>query len=110
MMRLRAITSMMGVWATAVSTLLAGSPRLDCRCPDGRVKPFCLSILFQSACCDGSCCSEATRDGNGQATTKPSCCCRASQQSGEQPFLPPRSGPFDGVQEDLRGSESLYRF
>lgn len=91
MIRLRAITWAMGIWATAVSTLLAGMPHLQCRCPDGRIKPFCLSILFASTCCDRACCIDAAGSQSGHEiqpspSKKSCCCCQASQrpERGEQ--------------------------
>ena len=86
MIQFRAIIWAMGIWATAVSTLFAGLPHLQCRCPDGRIKPFCLSILIPSTCCDRSCCagpadSHAER-GNQGCRTKSCCCCEASRQAG----------------------------
>src|SRR5438046_1023049 len=60
----------------AIATLIAGSPHIHCRCPDGRVKFFCLSFARQnSCCCAGRCCS-APRQGEGCAQLAPhsSCC------------------------------------
>ena len=63
--------SVIGGWATAVMTLLAGLPHFECRCPDGHVKPFWLGLAsgVSSCCCGCSCCS---------SSTKPRCCCRPS--------------------------------
>ena len=47
------------VWLTALSTLMAGSPHLSCRCPDGSIKIFCfgsVSSMAQSATSHKSCC------------------------------------------------------
>lgn len=55
-------------WLTAVMTLVAGTPHVHCQCPNGNIKPFCLS-MFSSAsgcCCDGSCCAQASAAA---------CCC-----------------------------------
>jgi hypothetical protein len=81
------------VWAAALLTPVAGIPHVDCVCPDGHVKLFCLSFSFQSrACCRGSgCCSSGEggcsccgtkapvheTHGNGKA-----CCAHARQQRG----------------------------
>ncbi len=74
------------VWVTAVMTLVAGLPHFDCRCPDGRVKPFCLSFAFETSgcCCSGTCCSPTEESANrsGYGTTparqakKAPCCSR----------------------------------
>ena len=47
------------VWAAALLTPVAGTPHVDCVCPDGHVKLFCLNFSFKSGpcCCSGSCCS-----------------------------------------------------
>src|SRR5438552_5070598 len=57
-------------WLTAVMTLVTAVPHFDCRCPDGHVKPFCLSIsrAASGCCCGGTCCS-STEGGRS--------CCRA---------------------------------
>ncbi|HEV3259262.1 MAG TPA: hypothetical protein VG013_20510 [Gemmataceae bacterium] len=49
-------------------TLLTGTPHVDCFCPDGRVKPFCISLSWNSpaCCCGGECCTAAVSR----------CCCR----------------------------------
>jgi hypothetical protein len=60
------------VWLTAGMTLLAGVPHFDCRCPTGRVKPFCVGFTWEksSCCCGGGCCSS---NHNG------ACCCRGKK-------------------------------
>ena len=57
------------VWLTALLTLIAGSPRVQCRCPDGRLKPFCLAFLYRDAEGAGCCCG-----AKGQAASSGSCC------------------------------------
>jgi hypothetical protein len=54
------------VWAAALLTPVAGIPHVDCLCPDGHVKFFCLNFSSKSGpcCCGGACCSP---DGG--------CCC-----------------------------------
>jgi hypothetical protein len=80
------------VWAAALLTPVAGTPHVDCLCPDGHVKLFCLSFsLRPTACCGGgsccssggggcSCCSQPasvpTRHGKGKA------CCGHVRQRG----------------------------
>lgn len=57
------------VWSTATSLALATFPRIDCICPDGRTKSFCLNAYFGTAECSlaipkaagcrkSSCCQE----------------------------------------------------
>jgi hypothetical protein len=77
------------VWLTAAMTLLAGFPHLDCRCPDGRVKPFCLDLTSQAGrcCCGGAlypsarggkCCG-CPRGASADAPGKAECCGRLPQ-------------------------------
>lgn len=49
------------VWLTAILTGVAGAPHLDCICPNGQHKPFCLGSPSKttSCCCGGGCCSQA---------------------------------------------------
>jgi hypothetical protein len=55
MLRQLAISGL--VWLTAFSTLIAGSPHLSCRCPDGNLKLFCFALTPspQKCCADKSC-------------------------------------------------------
>src|SRR5947209_19392590 len=76
------------VWVTAAATLFAHTPRLQCRCPDGHVKPFCLSLFLPSSgcCCSGQCCGFEDHNRSGEcpaSTTTPAtdecpCCCQSS--------------------------------
>ena len=71
------------VCATAISTLIAGFPHLECKCANGRFKPFCLSIFVEnsSCCCDGACCC-ASNESTDSSNAKPhSCCCRGKPSS-----------------------------
>jgi hypothetical protein len=56
------------IWLTALMTLVAGVPHFACRCPDGRVKPFCMGTpsAKSGCCCRGTCCSPS--EGG-------TCCC-----------------------------------
>jgi hypothetical protein len=73
------------VWLTAAMTLVAGTPHFTCRCPNGRVKPFCFGTAFQKSgcCCNGECCcTKAATDCPCGKTSDPdaqpvisSCCC-----------------------------------
>ena len=40
-------------WLTAATTLLAAAPRVQCRCPDGRVTTFTVGQFVTPACCAG---------------------------------------------------------
>lgn len=71
------------VWLTALLTLVSGIPHVQCRCPSGRLKPFCLSFPFRSgasaSCCcaaggssSGSCCLAPDSPPAGE--TVPTCC------------------------------------
>jgi hypothetical protein len=72
------------VWLTAVTTLIAGIPHFDCRCPDGHVKPLCLAVTAEASgcCCGGSCCSAPATDSHSRGPAqagrarKKSCCAR----------------------------------
>lgn len=62
------------VWVTAVALTLASVPRIDCVCPNGRTKVFCLSSVFG-------------RPGNCQITPQPNrsspcgCCSHGNSQT-----------------------------
>ena len=56
------------VWATATSTLMASTPFILCRCPNGDVRIFgSASTAAKSPCCNVTCCP--SDDG------AKSCCC-----------------------------------
>jgi hypothetical protein len=75
------------VWLTVPTMLLASSPHIDCVCPNGSKKPFCLSaVLGDSACCcRGACCSSS----GPQKEKQTGCCCcknkRLRQMSESEP-------------------------
>lgn len=67
---------------TAIMTLIAGTPHFVCSCPNGRIKPFCLTLSSgKIGCCDGSCCS-------------------ASQEGDEKGFAAHASLPAAGIQKN----------
>lgn len=76
------------VWVTTAATVVAGMPRSDCLCPNGRVKPFCRGPAPGQVCCcadaagppgDFACaCSAHARPRGSDATQRP-CCCRTGQ-------------------------------
>lgn len=57
---------------TAALTVAAGAPRVQCVCPDGRVKPFCTDHPAR-----GCCCSQGT--AYDSAAANPCCCTAASR-------------------------------
>src|SRR5262249_34915238 len=73
------------VWLAALLALLAGSPRVQCRCPDGRLKPFCLGFLFRGAALVG--CRSAAQ---GQPAPHDGCCHSPGAPPAHQ-AAPPRS-------------------
>jgi len=63
-------------------TLIAGTPHFDCRCPNGRVKPFCLVGLTgkHGCCCEDSLC--AARASLSATVAQKSCCrCKAYDEA-----------------------------
>jgi hypothetical protein len=91
MRRFRKIAGVMMVWATAATTLLAGTPHFDCRCPDGSIKRYCFSSASgESSCCCSGTCSKANDDKSccrkqktsSQSTAKHACCCKQSKSQG----------------------------
>lgn len=53
------------VWLTALLTLFAGAPHVQCRCPSGRLKPFCLGFLFHNPAGGTCCCAGEAPDSGG---------------------------------------------
>jgi hypothetical protein len=89
MRRFQQIAGILIVWSTAATTLLAGTPHFDCRCPDGSIKRFCFNSTTSESpcCCSGTSCGSNSNDAKSccrkknsgsQSTTKPSCCCKKS--------------------------------
>jgi len=72
--RLRKAVRVLAVWMTAGMIILAGIPHLDCVCPNGHHKPFCLGSSSEGGCCCGGACCSASDGGGG-------CCCHASRQA-----------------------------
>lgn len=59
------------VWLTTASLALASSPRVDCVCPNGRTKAYCLGDLFGlEACCSSQHCNEPPSNSSTRS------CCR----------------------------------
>ncbi len=86
MRRIRRVLLSLVIALTAVATLIAGTPHFVCRCPNGKLKPFCLGLSFATTgkdgkashcCCNGTCCSAdgaGCKCGKTQAYGSPSCC------------------------------------
>jgi hypothetical protein len=90
---------------TAITTLIAATPHFDCRCPDGRIKPFCLSVLFGASqcCCEGACCPVPPDDSARGPLPRPalvakSCCCGRQAEPRED-----RTGAVPGSQFSTTG-------
>ncbi len=59
------------VCLTALMTLVAGSPHVQCRCPDGRLKPFCLVSFSRAADSAGCCCGTEGPSSRGRCCLAP---------------------------------------
>jgi hypothetical protein len=84
MRSLRRRLSLAGIYLTAFTTLVAGTPHLHCVCPDGHVKPFCLSFFSRTNCCAGSCCAAAAPGNENHPRKQCSCCCQAARRQAEE--------------------------
>lgn len=70
---------------TAVMTLITGMPRIDCICPNGDVKHFCMgSATGSSCCCEGSCCGNSTAPASPSPRPVKKSCCRDSAANDEK--------------------------
>jgi hypothetical protein len=79
------------VWLTAAATLLAGTPHVQCRCPDGTFKPVCFAPVGMETCC---CCSES-----GEPEETPPSCCQETMKQQQTPQGP--TFGHDGCQRIL---------
>jgi hypothetical protein len=72
------------VWVTAATSLLAGTPHVSCRCPDGSQKPVCFAFLTSatSACCG----QNHDEQAGDEQDDMPSCCQHRNSQP--KPSLP----------------------
>jgi hypothetical protein len=72
---------------TTAMAVVTGLPHYHCRCPDGRVKLFCLGFPLASGCCCGSSCSKSGQptpsasEGECQAGLAHQSCCLVTEQS-----------------------------
>lgn len=104
MRNLRRRLSLAGVYMTAFMTLVAGTPHLHCICPDGHVKPFCLSFFsWASRCCPDSCCAAAAPGNENQPRKQTSCCCRAARRQSKDAAQQVRAA---GCQKTLIDAEA----
>jgi hypothetical protein len=76
------------VWLTALLTLVAGLPHVQCRCPSGRIKVFCPGDATGGCCATAASCSppEACCAPTHAAPVREdvrSCCCHASAPATE---------------------------
>src|SRR6266404_3334582 len=72
---------------TAAMTLVTGTPHVHCQCPNGNIKPFCLSMFSSESgcCCDGACCAFAPgasccchgQTADAKHSKKSSCCAQS---------------------------------
>jgi hypothetical protein len=98
MQRFRKLATIVLVWATASSTLLAAAPYYRCRCPDGTLKTHFVGAASPDAsCCSTNCCAVETND-------KP--CCQAKKK--KQPVKASRScRAGDSQQQNCDGSPQI---
>ena len=100
------------IWLTAAMTLVAGTPRFTCLCPNGRVKLFCLGGIAKRSgcCCDGECCTKSDsvcpteKTSTRQQVASTSCCC-CQHHGAARAALANDSGCFNGA----CCTRSLYR-
>src|SRR6266567_3096934 len=69
------------VGLTVFSTLAAGTPHFQCHCPNGRLKPICVSspTRIGGCCCGGDCCGSDKAAATTTSNAEKHCCCCASQ-------------------------------
>jgi hypothetical protein len=109
--RRKKLVFLLTIWLTVPSTLFASSPRIECTCPDGTKKPFCISTVFggSDCCCQGTCCSETERPS---APSAPGCCCcKRSRPAATGRKTPPvgRVQTTSGVRKASTGETSIQR-
>src|SRR4051812_37058194 len=69
------------VWLTAATTLACGLPHVDCVCPNGQYKPFCLGVTASlTGCCCSTSPSETSADSSSKAQPKPFSCCHEGRR------------------------------
>jgi hypothetical protein len=72
------------VGAATLLTPVAGTPRIDCLCPDGHVKLFCLGVFFRPGACCGDRCCGAQRSAS-RSHPRGAACCRHCRNHGQAP-------------------------
>lgn len=104
------VARLLVVWLTAATTLLAGTPRLACQCPDGSRKPFCFAFLTSTTT---GCCNES----DDQSDEDPPPCCRQVCKKAQSPdrdegttvrpldcqkhFVQPEAASVEKTQQDV---------
>jgi hypothetical protein len=94
------------VWVTSLSTLIGGLPHLECRCANGSLKPFCISLFIDgsSCCCDGICCPSGEKSDSSEGSSRPCCCHRKSSTSKSKP-INEKHKVFQGAVSCLEGTQ-----
>jgi len=91
MQRLRKVMTAGFVWVTALSTLIAGTPHFDCRCPNGDRKLFCLGFsLTGPGCCGEQCCAAVVEEKSTPSADEFETACPLCSQKHAQPAGPSR--------------------
>jgi hypothetical protein len=87
------------VWLTALMTLVADIPHLECCCPRDAVKPVSTTPVSSPSCCGcgGACCTSTEDSSPCQAPAV------AAVNPGEEPaFVPPQEQQPPGDQAQLK--------
>lgn len=98
---------------TAITTLLVSSPHFDCLCPNGRIKPFCLTTLSNALFSKSAVCSNAASQEENDQNPAPafssssfpvecSCCCAHNRSHREDGVL-----DHSSVQAGKAGCEKI---
>ncbi len=82
---------------TAIMTLLASSPHLDCLCPNGRIKPFCLVTFSNSFFSRNESCDLTGNQPEKDQHPAESCCCCSHHRAHAGEALPVPALPQIGT-------------
>jgi len=81
-------------WLVVLLTPLTGVPHFVCRCPNGRVKPYCLGLASKATgCCCGCACCRRVTDG------RRCCCCTGGASSVQRPSTEPSPDGLGSVEK-----------
>src|SRR5262245_35371049 len=69
---IRKIATMVLVWATASSTLLASAPYYVCACPNGMIRTQVEAVAPSGSCCAANCCVGGSKEKS---------CCDAAKKT-----------------------------